>query len=234
MNRHISLPLLLTAFLLAACSAQTSPISVGTDEPVSVTEADSPPASVVGSAPAAQTTEEGLLYVREEEKLARDVYLFLYDQWNLQVFQNIADSEQTHMNTVKSLLETYGLPDPAADLQAGQFADETLQALYDQLIAQGRLGLSEALKVGAAIEEVDILDLQSRLDSDLPDDVRLAYENLLSGSYNHLAAFTSTLERQTGEIYEPQYLTLEAYEQAISLASIGGYGNGNGYRGGRP
>jgi hypothetical protein len=187
---------------------------------------------VVDPAPAVQTVEEGLTYIREEEKLAHDVYVFLYERWGLQVFQNIAASEQTHTDMVKSLLDAYGLPDPAAGAQPGQFTNPDLQALYDQLTAQGSLSLADALKVGAAVEEIDILDLQARLSGDLPDDVRLVYENLLSGSYNHLASFISTLLRQTGETYVPQYMTAEAYQEALNLAATGG--TGGGYQGGRP
>ncbi len=233
MKKLLIFPLLLTAIVLAACNTQTTPVAIETDEPVPVTEADVvPEPAVPESAPAAQTVEDSLAYVREEEKLAHDVYVFLYKKWGVQVFQNIAESEQTHTDTVKSLLATYGLPDPAADLGPGQFTNADLQALYNQLTAQGSQSLAEALKVGAAIEEIDILDLQTRLAGDLPDNIRIAYENLLSGSHNHLSAFTSTLLQQTGETYVPQYMTQEAYEQALGLASAGG--NGNGYRGGRP
>ncbi len=59
--------------------------------------------------------EEGLLFMREEEKLARDVYLVLFDKWGLRVFENIAESEQRHMDAVLYLLGKYGLDDPARD-----------------------------------------------------------------------------------------------------------------------
>ncbi len=224
-------PLLLTLLGLAACSAQPQPVAVDADQVAPVAEVSAISGTTVVEASAgASTLEASLTYMREEEKLAHDVYVFLYDRWGVQIFQNIAESEQTHADMVKSLLETYGLADPAANLGAGQFVNPDLQALYDRLTAQGSQSLAEALKVGAAIEEIDILDLQARLQSDLPDDVRFVFENLLSGSFNHLAAFTSTLERQTGEIYQPQYLTPEAYADALNQASAGG----NGYHGGRP
>src|SRR5512139_1141758 len=130
----------------------------------------------------------GLLYMREEEKLARDVYNQMYTLWGLPVFQNIASSEQTHMDQVKLLLDRYGLADPAMD--PGKFTDPTLQALYDQLIAQGSVSLEEALKVGALIEQTDISDLQTRLAQTDNADIQLVYNNLMSASYNHLSAFT--------------------------------------------
>ena len=35
-----------------------------------------------------------LKFMREEEKLARDVYLYLFDVWGQWIFENIAASEQ--------------------------------------------------------------------------------------------------------------------------------------------
>jgi hypothetical protein len=129
-----------------------------------------------------------LLYMREEEKLARDVYNQMFTLWGQRTFQNIASSEQTHMDQVKLLLDRYGLADPALD--PGKFADPTLQALYDQLSAQGSVSLAEALKVGVLIEQTDIADLQARLAQTDNADIQLVYNNLLNGSYNHLSAFT--------------------------------------------
>lgn len=131
----------------------------------------------------------GLLFMREEEKLARDVYNQLYSLWGQPVFQNIASSEQTHMDQVKLLMDRYALADPA--LAPGQFTDPNLQALYDQLIAQGSLSLEDALNVGILIEQTDIKDLQTRLAQTDNADVQLVYNNLMNASNNHLSAFTN-------------------------------------------
>ncbi len=69
-----------------------------------------------------------LNFMREEEKLARDVYKTLYGQWNTQVFTNIAASEQKHMDKVKVFLDAYQLPDPASS-EVGQFNNTVLQNL---------------------------------------------------------------------------------------------------------
>ncbi|HMV28271.1 MAG TPA: DUF2202 domain-containing protein [Anaerolineales bacterium] len=132
----------------------------------------------------------GLLFMREEEKLARDVYNQLYTIWGQPIFKNIAASEQTHMDQIKILLDRYGLTDPA--LAPGQFADPTLQALYNQLLAQGSLSLADALNVGALIEKTDIVDLQAHVAQTDQADIQLVYNNLMNASYNHLAAFTGT------------------------------------------
>lgn len=178
--------------------------------------------------PASDLSEEeaaSLLFMREEEKLARDVYNALYAVWGQQTFSNIASSEQMHMDEIKVLLDRYALTDPALD--AGQFTNPELQALYTQLVAQGSASLADALKVGAAIEEIDIRDLQTRMSQTDNADIQQAYTNLMNGSYSHLKAFTGTLLNQTGETYVPQYLTAEQYQTIISSA-----GNGQGNSGG--
>lgn len=166
-----------------------------------------------------------LLFMREEEKLARDVYNFLYTTWGSSTFQSIAASEQMHMDEIKLLLDRYGLTDPA--LGPGQFSDANIQTLYDQLTAQGSLSLADALKVGGAIEEIDILDLQTRVAQTDNADIQQVYNNLTSGSYNHLNAFSNALLSQTGETYQPQYMTAEQYQSIIAGANGNGSSNGN-------
>ena len=168
---------------------------------------------------------EGLLYMREEEKLARDVYLVLYEEWGMPVFQNIANSEQTHTDAVKTLLDRYGLEDPAAGQDVGTFTNPELQELYDLLVETGSRSLVDALRVGVAIEEIDILDLEEWIAQTNPADIVLVYENLMKGSRNHLRSFVSTLEQQTEETYQPQYLDQAAYDAVVdSPTERGGHG----------
>jgi len=110
------------------------------------------------------------------------------------------------------------------DKTPGVFIDAKLQDLYNKLVTQGKLLVSDALKVGDAIEEIDILDLQTRLAQTDNADIQQVYTNLMNGSYNHLNAFSRALSNQTGETYTPQYLTAEKYQSIIN----NGVGNGNG------
>ena len=180
----------------------------------------------------------GLLYMREEEKLARDVYLALYETWGQPVFQNIAASEQAHMDAVLEQMTRSGLADPAAEAAAGQFTNPDLQALYDQLLLQGSRSLADALKVGAAIEEIDILDLNERAAQTDEAGILAVYRNLTRGSENHLRAFTRALAQQTGEVYQPQYMDQATYQSIVSAANGRGGNSMNagnvGGRGGRP
>ncbi|NJD99717.1 DUF2202 domain-containing protein [Thermococcus sp. LS1] len=174
--------------------------------------------SYINSLPAAPLTEEekaGLLYMVEEEKLAHDVYVKLYEKWGLPIFNNIAQSESTHVESVRLLLEKYNLTDPTANRGIGEFQNPDLQALYDQLIEMGMKSQIDALKVGALIEETDIVDLQERIAQTNKIDIITIYENLMMGSRNHLRSFVSTLKNY-GVTYEPQVLSKEEYEEIIN------------------
>jgi hypothetical protein len=136
-----------------------------------------------------------LTYMREEEKVARDVYLSMSDMWKLRIFDNIAASEQTHMDTIKILLDKYNIPDPATGHETGEFTNPDLQKLYDDLIQQGSTSKVEALKVGVIIEETDIDDLDTGITTTRQNDIRTVYNSLLKGSLNHLNAFESNLAK---------------------------------------
>lgn len=184
-----------------------------------------------------QSEIDALLFMREEEKLARDVYLTLYEKWNLVIFNNIARSEQQHMDAVKVLLDQYNLEDPMLG-EIGEFENQVLQDLYDELILTGSKSVQDALKVGGAIEEIDILDLKESLADATNTDVIRVFESLLRGSNNHLRAFVNNYNRQAGETYQPQYMSQVEFDEITNQSS--GTGNGrfqstltSGRRGGR-
>lgn len=160
--------------------------------------------------------KESLIFMREEEKLARDIYLSLYNTQGLRVFNNIANSEQQHMYAVKVLLDFYEIDDPVSEDVLGKFQNSDLQNLYDVLLQQGNESQIEALKVGAAIEEIDVLDLEKIIeDPETNSDIQTVYGNLKKGSENHLRAFVRNL-LAGGIVYEPQYLDSDYYYQIIS------------------
>ena len=158
---------------------------------------------------------EDLLFIREEEKLARDSYITLGGIWDLMVFENIALSEQRHMDAVKKLLVKYDLPDPVVDeSDVGSFVNQDLQALFDKLMLKGQESLMDALYVGAEIEEFDISDIDSAIDNTVLPDIIRTYENLLCGSRNHLRAFVRQIENR-GIVYEPVYITPEELAEIV-------------------
>ena len=145
--------------------------------------------------PSLGTTEiNRLLFMREEEKLAHDVYVFAEAKWGLRVFRNIAQSEATHFNQIGSLLARYGITDPSAAKLPGEFVDPRFTKLYLDLTTKSALSLKDALEVGVLIEKIDIQDLEEGLVETKQTDIKRVYTNLMNASYSHLDAFEETLE----------------------------------------
>ena len=158
--------------------------------------------------------EEGIQYIREIEKMARDVYLYFYDTWGIPIMNSISQSEQTHMDIVKPLIESYRLEDPVDNNDIGKFTNQNLQDLYSELIEQGSLSEVDALTVSSMIEEIDIIDIQNYLKQTDENDIATAYNTLLEGSRNHLRIFVSHL-KDIGLEYQPNYLTQQDYDNIV-------------------
>ncbi len=160
------------------------------------------------------TGQESLAFMREEEKMARDVYLMFNQQYGVNIFTNIADSEQTHMDSVLNLMNVYDIPDSSTGV-VGTFNNTDLQNLYDILIDMGSAGLSEAYLASALIEETDIRDLEIFMQNITAEDIINTYDNLLCGSRNHMRSFVSQYENLTGEEYEVQIPEMEEVVEQI-------------------
>jgi len=157
-----------------------------------------------------------LNYVREEELLAHDVYVAMYELHNVPVFNNISNSEYIHSTAMQAIIEKYELPDPAANHVEGVFEDASIQALYDALVEQGSASFQDALLVGATVEDVDIWDLMEHMENDVDnEDLSYALTQLYRGSRNHMRAFTAHLTFQ-GMTYTTQYITQELYEEIVN------------------
>jgi hypothetical protein len=168
-----------------------------------------------GITPLSEVEITYLNFVREEEKLARDVYLLMYETYGAKIFSQIAVSEQQHMDTMLKMLDKYGLPDPASTV-SGVFNNEELQDMYDYLVDWGDESYIDGLKVGVMIEETDIDDIGEAILSTDHVDLVTAYEHLIEGSKNHLAAFCDTLEKQ-GEPCEPQVIDQALFKAIMDV-----------------
>ena len=178
------------------------------------------------------TTNEsnGLTYMREEEKLARDVYDSMYAKWDVNPFGNIRQSERVHMDRMKTLMTRYEVKDPvdATGDKPGVFKTAVLQKVYNQLVKSGTASLTDALKAGAKIEELDIADLDERIAQTKKEDILTAYKFLRMGSENHLRAFVRRLKSQ-GVDYQPEFLKKDMFDAIISGENQdAGCGNGPG------
>lgn len=184
-----------------------------------------------------QIEQADILKMREEEKLARDVYIILGEKWGKNTFLNIQDSEQTHTSEVKLLVDRYELTDSITDDAVGVFATSEMQDLYNKLVDSGERSLLDALIVGATVEDMDIKDLQDALGRTDNEDIKIIYTNLLEGSKKHLQSFMKNIVKEGGT-YVPQYITQVEFDEIIAMdreyggKSSSGAGNGEGLRDG--
>jgi hypothetical protein len=171
----------LAALTLATAFAQNGPGPRG------------PQNNPVAVQPATPEEIKSLTYMREEEKLARDVYRFLFERWNVAAFDRIAASEQQHFASIGTLLTRYNIPDPAATDTPGVFADPQLTTLYADMTAKGAISLKDAIEVGVIIEKQDIADLTTA-NQTTKLDIKRVFTNLMQASFSHLEAFEANLE----------------------------------------
>lgn len=165
---------------------------------------------------------DDLKFLREEEKLARDVYVYAYGKYPANIiFNSISQSEQKHMNSVLNLMDKYGISD-SASTEIGVFNNSNLQTLYNNLIAQSNISLVEALKAGATIEDLDINDIDDFIGNTSKSDLLSVYDNLTCGSKNHIRSYTSQLS-SNGVTYIPQFISVDYYNTILS-GKAGGCG----------
>ncbi len=163
-------------------------------------------------------TLETINYMLNEEKLAHDLYISLYELYpNLFQLQNIAErSETKHENLVSQLADKYGVENDS-NLSVGEFGLSEINGLYDTLYDLGKNSAVDALKVGCMVEVTDINDLDTDIAIAQEDgalDVLTVFTSLRDGSYNHYWAFNKALINQGieegcrsagEEYYHPEY-----------------------------
>jgi len=106
---------------------------------------------------------------------------------------DIKERIQKNVKQFKTLLDKYEIHDPIVDNEIGAFTNDLFKKLYDELVVKGQTSFKDAMLVGKAIEELDIKDLNERLEQTDNPDIISVYANLKQGSENHLKAFTNHL-----------------------------------------
>lgn len=156
-----------------------------------------PPTAPASAAALDQATADALTFMREEERMARDLYTALDEHHGgLAPFTRIKDAEQRHFDALGRLLPRFGLDDPAAGATVGEYADADLQSRYDGWLERGLTSQDEALKVGIELETADIADLEKLIADTDNAQVERILTNLLRGSRHHLDAFTRAADGQ--------------------------------------
>jgi len=191
----------LAAIGLAACTPEDTVSSHGNGEGLSQYPVES----------LNEAEEAGILQLREEEKLARDVYTLLEEKWGLSAFSQIKPSEQKHMDAMAKLINRYDLLDPAQE-SIGIFENQKISSLFETLMTKGEQSEVDALQVGMTVEDVDIYDIDEILSKNDNQDIQVVFTNLRNGSIKHLQRFYTDL-KTLGGTYEPQYISQELFDQ---------------------
>ena len=167
-----------------------------------------------------------LEFMREEEKLARDVYMKLSAMYpKHRIFGKIDDSEQKHTDAVRAMINKYGLDDPNTNDNVGVFTGEDygwyFTEKFNLLVERASLSELDALYVGAFIEELDMMDINQcpqvivETDNGINDvsecgkvytdnsDVNNLYASLLDGSDSHLEGYVRNIEKYIGKGNSP-------------------------------
>jgi hypothetical protein len=204
----------LTALTVVAVLAMSPAVEAGKD-----TGRGGPGMNVAVSMSLSQEEMSNLEFMREEEKLARDVYRVLYDQWGKPVFSNISSSEQSHMDALLGKINFYRLSDPVVDDSTGAFVNTDLAGAYLSLTGWGMTSLEDALRVGAYIEELDILDLQHAIEGSSHADLDATYEKLMRGSRNHMRAFVGAIENM-GITYTAKLMDQPDVDEIVDINPV--------------
>jgi len=202
---------------------------------IAATQAGSTGAAVpAATAVTDDTRAADLSYSRDEERMARDLYMLFGQTYGAAIFNRIAASEQQHFDAVGALLTSYAIADPAVGQPAGTYADADVQKLYDQWKAQGLTSVQDAYAVGVVLEQTDIADLQGMLARNSEADVQRVFTHLLAGSQHHLDGFTNAVNGGTDAAFcSGTGAQLGAAGDGQGMGMGDGTGMGTGYRMGR-
>ncbi|MGF1548499.1 MAG: DUF2202 domain-containing protein [Thiotrichales bacterium] len=160
----------------------------------------------------------GVIFLREEEKLASDLLALAASRWGEPAFANAMAAEKTHSEAVRLLMARHAIYDPAAGKGAGIYEDRGLQTLFEALRARIELSLIDALLVAAEVTEISLMDIASHAAnvSDNPDILHV-YALMTTASRNHLRIFVRQIT-SLGIRYQAQYLAQQNLEAIVASA----------------
>ena len=223
-TKYLIPAVLLLALQFASCEQSEANSLTNESMEVSIDELAAIAAFTTDSNAITQSEIDGLLLMREEEKMAQDVYDSFYSTYKVINFDRISNSETRHTAAILALINHFELTDPALTTP-GKFSSTNIQGLYDKLVAAGT-SANTALSTGAFIEEYDIADLKKLIAETTNADIITVYTNLLRGSENHLRAFVRTLKIR-GIVYSPQILTSTDFATIIAATNTTRGGGGS-------
>ncbi len=136
-------------------------------------------------------------YLIENEKLLRDYFNVMYNKYNLSLFQNVAKSEQSHLNFLAVKFLRYDLKNPTEEKPAGEYVNPELQQTYDIMIAKGETNIYAALLAGSSKVKEDVEDIPLMIDQfEGNADIVLIFSNILIESQKNREVLEQELKVQ--------------------------------------
>lgn len=158
---------------------------------------------------------KGIRFVREEEKVAVDFYTAMNALFSSADLKKVAQSEQTHFIASGFSIDKYNLTDPTEGMTAGMFASQSLQAHYNQSIAEGSPSLMAAYITGAKLQESNLITIQNQLDRVANNrDLRNIYDALHIATRNHLRIMIKGVNANGGS-YSPLFIDAEVFQDIV-------------------
>ena len=151
-----------------------------------------------------------LIYIREEEKMARDLYIGMYNSWGLSIFKSISEEEQEHINAMLELFKMYSIVDPLAGDVPRNYTNQHIANLHTSLLTQGMQSNKDGLKACALQEEISMQDLDLAMKSTQQQAINKVYSELQRDSINHLRSFIHSLE-----IFGERYMAVKIPQQTV-------------------
>lgn len=162
----------------------------------------------------------GIIYISGDEKAAYDFYTIMSDKYKSAVFNNISQSEKTHMDKMSELAARFGINESELGFNngAGIFSNKKHQSLYDEMILMGGYSVLDAYRAAARFEETDINDLRENLSKTSNEAIISTYQYLDEASQNHLRAFVRNMKKE-GMNYKPFILSQDDFDKIMSVKS---------------
>ncbi|MCF6259102.1 MAG: DUF2202 domain-containing protein [Gammaproteobacteria bacterium] len=185
--------------LSIAALISTSPIVSAENE-----TSTQPSASLISQSNSQKVSS--LLFMFEQKILAHDVFTTLHQHWQKRRFAILLRTESRHLRAIKRRLQNNGLTDQTLNNSTGVFNNSELQELYWELVDRGQNSVLDALHVSAFIKEMDIVNLQSVIDTSEKTKITRFYQKLMSSSKKHLSILIKQIEKRGG-VYKPQEMS---------------------------
>jgi len=150
---------------------------------------------ILDTAPLSDQEGADILFMREEEQMAHDLYSRWAGMYPLPVFSNIRDSETVHIYEVQLLMDRYDVPSERIGNASSGYYNPVIQSWYEAFSSQSDTSQTDALEAGVTIGQEDIADLDAAIGHTSRPDILQVWNNLRQGSMKHESAFLQALGR---------------------------------------